>query len=129
LAFDGDTNYLGFLTAFETLVDQIEKINLEGELKGIVADKGLGIFEDVLHLLKTIRCRFVKTVNYFILPFAAKPTINRKPWRSLGMSDNLLSDLKAHKVEDELRMKFVGRKFFVRAIEVGRFDLFLCLLP
>jgi hypothetical protein len=44
LAFDGDTKYLGFLTAFEALVDQIQKINLVGELKGI-ADEGLGILE------------------------------------------------------------------------------------
>jgi hypothetical protein len=33
------------LTAFEALVDQIQKTNLEGGLKGIVADKALGIFE------------------------------------------------------------------------------------
>jgi hypothetical protein len=59
-AFDGDTKYLGFLTAFEAIIEQIQKINLEGGLKGIVADKGLGVFEDVLHLLKTIRYRFVK---------------------------------------------------------------------
>jgi hypothetical protein len=64
------------LTAFEGLIAQIQKINLEGGLKGIVADKGLGIFEDVLRLLKMIRHRLIKTVNYLILPFAAKLTIN-----------------------------------------------------
>jgi hypothetical protein len=107
LAFDGDTQYLGFLMAFEALVDQIQKINLEGGLKGIVADQGLGIVEDGLHLLKTIRYRFVKAVNYFILPFEAKSTINRESWRSLGISDKLLSDSQAHKQEDELAMKLL----------------------
>jgi hypothetical protein len=129
LAFDGDTKYLGFLTAFEALVDQIQKINLEGGLKGVVADKELGIFEHVLHLLKTIRYRFVKTVNCSILSFAAKTTINWERWRFLDMSDNLLSDSQAHKQEDELAMQFPGRKFLVGASEVGRFDLFLCLVP
>jgi hypothetical protein len=98
-------------------------------LKRIAADKRLGIFEDVPHLLKTIRYRFVKTANYCILPFAAKPTINRESWRSLGMSNNLLSDSQAHKQKDELVMIFVRRKFLVRAIEAGKFDFFLCLRP
>jgi hypothetical protein len=66
------------LTAFETFVDQIQKINLEGGLNGIVVDKGLVFFEDVLHRLTTIRHQFVKAVIDFILLFAAKPTINRE---------------------------------------------------
>jgi hypothetical protein len=54
LAFDGDTQYFGFSTTFEALVDQIQRLHLEGGLKGIVANKGLGIFEDIFHLLKTM---------------------------------------------------------------------------
>jgi hypothetical protein len=60
LAFDGDTRYFGLLTAFDALVDQIHRINLEDGLKGIIADKRLGIFEDLFPLLKTIRYRFAK---------------------------------------------------------------------
>jgi hypothetical protein len=45
LGFDGDTTYLEFLAASKTVIDLIQKINLEGGLKGIVADKRLGILK------------------------------------------------------------------------------------
>jgi hypothetical protein len=45
------------------------------------------------------------------------------------MSNNLLNDSQAHKQEDELAMKFFAKEFLIRASEIERFDLFLCLLP
>jgi hypothetical protein len=107
------------LTAFETLVDQIQKINLEGGLTGIVADRGLGIFEDVLHLLKTIRYWHVKAVIYFIPPFAANPTIKRVSWLSLVMLDNLSDDSQAHEQEDELAMELMEEKSLSESLKEG----------
>jgi hypothetical protein len=124
LAFDGDTKYLSFLRPFERQVERIQEFNLHRPLSGIIINNGPGIFEDVLHLLKAIRYRYVTPVHHFPLPFAITATITRESWRFLGISDNLLNDNQAHKQEDELAMKFL-----IRAIEVKRFDLFLCLLP
>jgi hypothetical protein len=117
------------LTDFETLVDQIQKINLERGLNGIVADRGLGIFEDVLHLLKMIRYRHVKAVIYFIPPFAAKPTIKRVSWLSLVMLDNLSDDSQAHEQEDELAMGRMEEKSLSGSLKEGDliFPLFTTL--
>jgi hypothetical protein len=54
LAFDGDTKYLSFLRGFEKQVEHIQELNLHRPLSGIIANSGPGIFEDILHLLKTI---------------------------------------------------------------------------
>jgi hypothetical protein len=105
-AFNRDTKYLSFLRPFERQVECIQELNLHRPLSGIIANNGLGIFEDVLHLLKTIRYRYVTPVHHFPLPFAIMATITRESWRLLGMSDNLLNDSQAHKQEDELSMKF-----------------------
>jgi hypothetical protein len=55
LAFDGNIKYLSFLRPFKRQVERIQELNLHRPLSGIVANNGPGIFEDVLHLLKTIR--------------------------------------------------------------------------
>jgi hypothetical protein len=125
LAFDGDIKYLGFLTAFDALVEQIQKIKLDGGLKRNAAGKGLGIVEDVLYLFKT-RYRFAKTVNNFILPFAAKPMINLESWRSLVMSDNLFNDSQAHKHEDQLAMKFLGENSLSGSLKEGDSSFACC---
>jgi hypothetical protein len=39
---------------FEGQVERIQELNLHRPLSGIIANNGSGIFEDVLHLLKTI---------------------------------------------------------------------------
>jgi hypothetical protein len=80
-------------------------------LSVIIANNGPGIFEDVLHLLKTIRYRYVTPVHHFPLPFTIMATISRVSWRLLGMSDNRLNDSQAHKQEDELPMKVFAKKF------------------
>jgi hypothetical protein len=80
-------------------------------LSGIIANNGPGIFEDVLHLLKTIRYRYVTPMHHFPLPFAIMATIPREPWRLFGMSDNLLNDSQANRQEDELAMKFFRKNF------------------
>jgi hypothetical protein len=78
-------------------------------LSGIIANNRPGIFEDVLHLLKTIRYHYVTPLHHFPLPFAITAMITRESWRLLGMSDNLLNDSQAHKKEDELAMKFLRK--------------------
>jgi hypothetical protein len=78
-------------------------------LSGIIANNGPGIFEYVLHLLKTIRYRDITPVHHFPLPFAITATITRESWRLLGMSDNLLNDSQAHRQEDELIMKLFAK--------------------
>jgi hypothetical protein len=87
LAFDGDTKYLSFLRSFERQVERIQGLKLHRPLSGIIANNGPGIFEDVLHLLKTIRYRYVTPVHHFPLPFAITATITWESWRLLGMSD------------------------------------------
>jgi hypothetical protein len=54
LTFDGDIKYLSFPRPFERQVECIQELNLHRPLSGIIANNGPGIFEDVLHLLKTI---------------------------------------------------------------------------
>jgi hypothetical protein len=109
LAFDGDTKYLSFLRPFERQVERIQEFNLHRSLSGIIANDGPGIFEDVLHLLKTIRYRYVTPVHHFPLPFTIMITITRESWRLLGMSYNFLNDSQAHKQENELAMKFLRK--------------------
>jgi hypothetical protein len=72
LAFDVDTKYLSFLRSFERQVERIQELNLHHPLSGIVANNGPGIFGDVLHLLKTIRYRYVTPVHHFPLPFTIR---------------------------------------------------------
>jgi hypothetical protein len=78
-------------------------------LSGIITNNGPGIFEDVLHLLKTIRYRYIIPVHHFPLPFAIMTTITRESWRLLGISDNLSNDGQTHKQEDELAMKLFAK--------------------
>jgi hypothetical protein len=78
-------------------------------LIGIIANNGPGIFEYVLHLLKTIRYRYVTPLHHFPLPFAITATVTRESWRLLGMSGNLLNDNQAQKQENELAMNFFAK--------------------
>jgi hypothetical protein len=80
-----NTKYLSFLRSFERQVERIQELNLHHPLSGIIANNGPSIFEDVLHLLKTVRYCYVTPVHYFPLPFAITATITRKSWRLLGM--------------------------------------------
>jgi hypothetical protein len=111
LEFDADTKYLSRLRPFKRQIERIQELNLHRPLSGIIANNGPGIFEDVLHLLKTVRYCYVTPVHYFPLPFAITATITRESWRFLGMLDNLLNDNQAHQQEDELVMKFFAKKF------------------
>jgi hypothetical protein len=65
LAFDGHTKYLSFLMPIERQVEYIQELNFHRPLSGIIANNGPGIFENVLHLLKTIRYRYVTSVHHF----------------------------------------------------------------
>jgi hypothetical protein len=109
LTFGGDTKYLNFLWPFERQVERIQELSLHRPLSGIIANNGPGIFEDVLHLLKTIQYHYVTHGQYFPLPSAITATITWESWRLFGMSDNHLNDSQAHKQEDELAMKFLRK--------------------
>jgi Ca2+/Na+ antiporter len=85
-------------------------------------------FSDILHLLKIVRYRFVEGTELYLFPFTTYK-IGRKDFHLAGISEYLLCDKRAQKMEYCYPLKMFTFKYLKNIIEIERPDLLFVFLP
>lgn len=130
LAFDGDTGYLKFAKAYYTKFSEFVFSSHAKKLYDLIPyplDIPL-IFEDMYHVIKCIRYRFVCGSNICIYPFR-DTTINIQDLTSIGISDWILDPSQSKKMDDLLPLMIFNLDNIVKAANLGKFEIAIALLP
>ena len=92
-------------------------------------NRGLLIYEDMLHLVKCDRYR--KASGPLICPtlYESKPTISAESFEKNGISKWIIYNCRYTKMDDTLPLKFFTYENICHFRKLGRFDLAFSLLP
>ena len=124
LAFDGDSGYLPFVK------EMTGKMLIPDPQRSLSAQnvESLLMFEDMLHLVKCIRYRFVSGSK--ICPFpCTMETVTLEDFKKVGILDWVLDPSQARKMDDFLPLMMFRTEYIVRAIELGMPHVACTLLP
>ena len=124
LACDGDPGYLKFV---REITDSFECID---PMKALHEHDytGLLVFEDLLHLAKCVRYRFICRSKLCPYPHASE-VVCVQDFEESGIVPWVLDSSQVRKMDDFLPlMMFTGENIF-HALDIGKPSVFLCLLP
>ena len=124
LAFDGDPGYLQFV---RNITDKFWNVDLTKPLSHQKVESML-MFEDLLHLAKCIRYRFV--CGSKICPYPHKNEIvSREQFEAIGVVSWILDPSQMRKMDDFLPLMLFNRENLWHALENGMYATCLTLLP
>ena len=124
LACDGDPGYLKFV---REITDSLECID---PMKALQEHNytGLLVFEDLLHLAKCVRYRFICGSKLCPYPHASE-VVCVQDFEESGIVPWVLDSSQVRKMDDFLPlMMFTGENIF-HALDIGKPSVSLCLLP
>lgn len=124
LAFDGDAGYLQFVRQIT------EKMSIPDPAKSLAEQnvENMLMFEDVLHLVKCIRYRFVCGSKICPFPFTSD-TVTLEDFRKIGVVEWVLDSSQARKLDDFLPLMLFRTEHVLRAVEMGMPAVVCALLP
>ena len=124
LACDGDHGYLRFVN---DMTDSMDIIDVTRPLHQQQVDS-LMVFEDLLHLAKCVRYRFV--CGSRICPYPHENvTVSVQDFERIGVFPWVLDNSQVRKMDDFLPIMFFNVENFTRALDLGMPQVSLCLLP
>ena len=124
LSFDGDT---GYLQLAKEITGKIYVPNLHCPLSAQNVNNRL-IFEDLLHLVKCIRYRFVSGSKICPFPFTGQ-TVTVEHFRQVGIVEWVLDSSQARKMDDFLPLMMFNPEHVLRAVELNMPEVACVLLP
>lgn len=130
LSFDGDQSYLKYVDEMCQEIDEMEEIDLSKPLSSLFTKyNGVSIYEDPLHLVKCDRYRLACGSDICSSLSDDFNTFNVNDLKALGIKDYILDNSKAKKMDDNLPLLLFSHENIKKALDAGRFDIVLALLP
>ena len=124
LSCDGDHGYLRFVTE---MANSMDTIDVTRPLHQQQVDT-LMIFEDLLHLAKCVRYRFVCGSRLCPYPHE-NVTVSVQDFERIGVFPWVLDNSQVRKMDDFLPIMFFNVDNFTRGLDLGMPQVSLCVLP
>lgn len=130
ISFDGDASYFQYVDNMFQHIQKLPRLDLRCPLSGIIKEYvDVLIFEDMFHLVKCCRYRFVCGSDICPSLSSYQETFGLEDFRKIGIKDYILDHSKAKKMDDDLPLLFFSSENVETAMRIGRIDLLLALLP
>ena len=124
VAFDGDPGYLKFV---RNLTSAFGTLNLSAPLSHQFVT-AMPVFEDLLHLAKCIRYRFVCGSKICPYPHNVE-VVSQEDFAKIGIVSWVLDPSQARKMDDFLPLMMFNCENLARALEKNMFNVCVALLP